>query len=146
MAMSLHWGINAWPPIRRSLSYWGYTMSGMKMGNARMKLLAGALLLCAGGTLATSAMSTTLYGGGATLPVGGYVGWSFLSTPGIARLSQNSTAVPFSSNAAVVDANSLYGAWAATTSNTISYCQTGSGGGKRVLNGDTSGSPSLSAG
>lgn len=120
--------------------HWGYTMSGMKMGNARMKLLAGAILFCAGGALATSAMSATLYGGGATLPAGGYVGWNFLvdgpSASDPARLTPTGR----------VDSGSLFGAWAATTTNAIQYCQTGSGGGKRVLNGDTSGSPSLTAG
>ena len=117
---------------------WGYTMSVMKMGNTRMKMLAGAVLFCVGGLAATSAMSTTLSGGGATLPAGGYVGFNFLSTPGIARLSKGPATTPPSYGAAV-STSSLFGAWASTTGNDISYCQTGSGAGKRFLNGDPTG-------
>lgn len=104
------------------------------MANTRMKMLAGAVLFCVGAAMATSAMSTTLYGGGATLPAGAYVGWKFQSTTPAGVLT-----VP-----ADVASTSIFGAWAGTT-NAVQYCQTGSGGGKRVLNGDTSGSPSLTA-
>jgi ABC-type phosphate transport system substrate-binding protein len=100
----------------------------MKMGNARIKMLAGALLLCAGGAFATSAMSTELFGGGATLPAGGYLGWNFLSSPTQSRLT-----LP-----ANVDSASLFGAWGSSTGNSVQYCQTGSGAGKKALNGDTS--------
>jgi phosphate transport system substrate-binding protein len=123
--------------------HWGYTMSGMKMGNTRMKMLAGAVLFCVGGLLATSAMSTTLSGGGATLPAGGYVGFDFLNVPGIARLSTGPVTAPKSLSGVVygapVNSASLFGAWAATTGNDISYCQTGSGAGKRFMNGDPTG-------
>jgi len=101
------------------------------MANTRMKLLAAALLVSAA-AVAGSAVATTTVGGGATLPAGGYVGWSFLTGPvGSDRLT----------TAANVDPNSLFGAWAASASNTVQYCQTGSGVGKRVLIGD----PTVSA-
>lgn len=104
------------------------------MANTRMKLIAGAVLFCAGAAMASSAMSTTLYGGGATLPAGAYVGFKFL----------NSTPAGVLTLPADVTSTSIFGSWAGTT-NAVQYCQTGSGGGKRVLNGDTSGSPSLTA-
>jgi ABC-type phosphate transport system substrate-binding protein len=112
---------------------WGYTMSGLKMGNTRMKLLAGAVMFLAGATLATSAMSTQLYGGGATLPAGGYVGFNWVST--------NTRLVP--DTGVTINPTSLFGAWASSTGNTVQYCQTGSGGGKRVLDGDSTTLPSL---
>jgi len=115
---------------------WGYTMSGMKMGNTRMKLLAGAVMFLAGASLATSAMSTTLYGGGATLPAGGYVGWNWGASQ--TRLTPDASKTP----AVTVDPASMFGAWAGST-NAVQYCQTGSGGGKRVLDGDTVTAPSL---
>lgn len=114
---------------------WGYTMSGLKMGNTRMKLLAGAVMFLAGATLATSAMSTQLYGGGATLPAGGYVGWGWVAS--------NTRLAPDAANSVTLDSASMFGAWAASTSNTVQYCQTGSGGGKRVLDGDSTTLPSL---
>ncbi|BDU21030.1 alkaline phosphatase L [Dyella sp. GSA-30] len=104
------------------------------MANTRMKMLAGAVLFCVGAAMATSAMSTTLYGGGATLPAGAYVGWKFQTTTPLGVLT-----LP-----ADVSSTSIFGQWGGTT-NSVQYCQTGSGGGKRVLNGDTSGSPSLIA-
>jgi ABC-type phosphate transport system substrate-binding protein len=106
---------------------WGKTMKHvLSMANARMKLLAAAMLVSAA-AVAGSAAATTVYGGGATLPAGGYVGWSFLSPvdPAHDRLT-----LP-----ANVAANSLFGAWAGST-NAVQYCQTGSGVGKRVLIGD----------
>ena len=116
---------------------WGYTMSGLKMGNTRIKLLAGAVMFLAGATLATSAMSTQLFGGGATLPAGGYIGWNWVASN--TRLTPDSSQSP----AVTVDPASMFGAWAASTSNTVQYCQTGSGGGKRVLDGDSTTLPSL---
>lgn len=109
---------------------------GTAVKHARVKMLAGAALFCVSALIATSAMSTALYGGGASLPAGAYFGWSFLPN--------NRLVLP-----ADVASTSLLGAWAASTGNTIQYCQTGSGGGKRVLNGDTGstpGNPSLVAG
>ena len=38
------------------------------------KMLLGAALFLAGAAMSTTAMSTQLYGGGSTLPAGGYVG------------------------------------------------------------------------
>jgi hypothetical protein len=98
---------------------------GTAVKHTRVKMLAGAALFCVSAIMATSAMSTTLYGGGASLPAGAYFGWSFLPN---SRLI-----LPVN-----VSTTSLLGAWAASTGNAIQYCQTGSGGGKRVLNGDTS--------
>lgn len=99
------------------------------MGNTRAKLLAGAVLMTLGLTAAGAAMSTNVGGGGATLPAGGYVGWNF-TTPG-------ATSTVFSSNVsgkpgASIDSASLFGNWAGTT-NAVSYCQTGSGGGKKIF-------------
>lgn len=114
-------------------------MFGKKMGNARVKLLAGAVMLCVGAAMASSAIATDLNGGGATLPAGAYVGWNFLNTTGSGydanhdRLTTN----------AQLFAGSLFGAGKGAA-NTVQYCQTGSGAGKRVLNGDTSGTPSFS--
>ncbi|BDU23178.1 substrate-binding domain-containing protein [Dyella sp. GSA-30] len=88
-----------------------------------------AALFFAGAAMMSSAMGTTLYGGGSTLPVGAYFGWN----------APNRLILP-----ADVDASSIFGAWAGA-SNHVQYCQTGSGNGKRVINGDTSGSPSLTA-
>jgi phosphate transport system substrate-binding protein len=98
------------------------------MGNTRAKLLAGAVLMTLGLTAAGAAMSTNVGGGGATLPAGGYVGWGFL--PG-SVFSSNVASKPGSA----VAANSLLGNWASTSSpvNSVSYCQTGSGGGKKIF-------------
>jgi ABC-type phosphate transport system substrate-binding protein len=101
---------------------------GTAVKHARVKMLAGAALFCVSGLMATSAMSTTLYGGGASLPAGAYFGWNFLPN--------NRLTLPTN-----VTSTSLLGAWAASTGNAIQYCQTGSGGGKRVLNGDTGSTP-----
>ncbi|HEX7814725.1 substrate-binding domain-containing protein [Dyella sp.] len=109
-----------------------------------MKLLAGAILFCVGSVMATSAMSTNLAGGGATLPAGAYVGFDFINKPTTgdsAKLSQGPVDSSFStpSYGANVLSNSLFGAWATTNNVKISYCQTGSGAGKRFLNGDSTG-------
>ena len=73
--------------------------------------------------------ATTLYGGGAALPAGPLVGYSFLhsNTP-----FQNQLTLP---NA--VAADSLLGAWSASTANQIQYCQVNSGFGKLLLDGVT---------
>ncbi|URX61997.1 extracellular solute-binding protein [Luteibacter anthropi] len=85
-------------------------------GNTRTKLVAGAVLLCL--ATAASAQSAVIVGGGATLPAVGYAGATAdrLMTP---------------------DAGSLLAAYDSKYSLTSTYCQTGSGGGKNVLNGLT---------
>jgi len=102
------------------------------MGNTRAKLLAGAVLMTLGLTAAGAAMSTNVGGGGATLPAGGYVGWNFTTSGATSPVfSSNVTGKP----GALVDTASLFGNWASTSSpvNSISYCQTGSGGGKKIF-------------
>jgi phosphate transport system substrate-binding protein len=98
----------------------GYTViNGLSIGNTRMKLLAGALLfgLASVATVA-SAQSATLVGGGATLPAVGYVGDT-------------------STRLVTPTSDSLFGAYAALAGTpAVSYCQTGSGGGKTVLAGN----------
>ncbi|KAF1009116.1 MAG: Alkaline phosphatase L [Luteibacter sp.] len=99
------------------------------MGNTRTKLVAGAVLLTLGLTAAGSAMSTDTFGGGATLPAGAYVGFDFLS--GGQKQSANTSVN--ATGAATVSGGSLFGAWAAASSNKVSYCQTGSGNGKKIF-------------
>jgi phosphate transport system substrate-binding protein len=71
---------------------------------------------------ANAAASSTLYGGGATLPAIGYIGESFFTTG--------------SRQTNPADDGSLFGAWSAGYKKpTVSYCQTGSGFGKGVLDG-----------
>lgn len=91
------------------------------MGNTRMKMVAGALLL----SLASVAGATNLVGGGATLPAFGYAGASSsAATPG---------------NPLVPNAGSLFGVYATASGNTVTYCPTGSGAGKRILAGNVPG-------
>lgn len=99
------------------------------MGNTRTKLVAGAVMLVLGLSVAGSALATDTFGGGATLPAGGYVGFNFLS--GGQKQSAN-TASP-TSGVAAVSTSSLFGAWAAASGNKVSYCQTGSGNGKKIF-------------
>src|ERR1700710_1817516 len=102
------------------------------MGNTRAKLLAGAVLMTFGLTAAGAAMSTNVGGGGATLPAGGYVGWDFLTVVPPATGPQIfSSNVPSKAGAAIAS-NSLIGNWAGTA-NKVSYCQTGSGNGKKIF-------------
>jgi ABC-type phosphate transport system substrate-binding protein len=95
------------------------------MGNTRTKIIAGAVLMSLGLMGASAAMSTDVYGGGATLPAGAYVGFNF----GTGILSSNVAG----STAAAVSTTSLFGNWAATSGNALSYCQTGSGNGKKIF-------------
>jgi hypothetical protein len=117
----------------------GYAMFAKKMGNARVKFLASVVMFCGGVTMLSSAVATDLNGGGATLPAGAYVGWNFLNTsdphydPLHDRLTKNIQ----------LFAGSLFGAGKGAA-NTVQYCQTGSGAGKRVFDGDTSGIPPFS--
>jgi ABC-type phosphate transport system substrate-binding protein len=75
---------------------------------------------------AVQAATVTLYGGGATLPAIAYVGPSFFST------NQRLTSP--------ADAGSLFGAYTSKTFGhpLVSYCQTGSGTGRKVEDGDAS--------
>jgi ABC-type phosphate transport system substrate-binding protein len=85
-------------------------------GNTRMKLVAGAVLLCLASV--ASAQSAVLVGGGATLPAVGYANDTSvrLMTPGT---------------------GSMLAAYNAANGVSSTYCQTGSGGGKNVLIGAT---------
>jgi len=93
-----------------------------------------------------AASATDLVGGGATLPALAYVGDDFTTTNPQSRLSTNqartglfagfdSTFTPYEQ--ADVNSTSIFGVFQ-TPSNTASYCQTGSGTGKRVLVGSSS--------
>lgn len=88
---------------------------GLSKIGARTKLVAGALALA----LATlSHASTTLVGGGATLPAIGYTGTG---------AETNHQVFP-------AGAGSLFAVYSAISGNpTVSYCQTGSGAGKNIL-------------
>jgi ABC-type phosphate transport system substrate-binding protein len=88
------------------------------MGNTRMKIVAGAVLF----SLASVAAASNFVGGGATLPAFGYVGASSSS----ASLG----------NPLVPTAGTLFGVYAANSGNTVTYCPTGSGAGKRILAGN----------
>lgn len=89
-------------------------------GNIRMKFVAGAVMLC----LASAAGATSLVGGGATLPAIGYTGSPSFPNP----------AAP--SPIVTMGAGSLFGVLLNGTTNTISYCPTGSGNGKKILAGN----------
>ena len=93
-----------------------------------------------------AASATDLVGGGATLPALAYIGNGFIDPQGTgvdARLSTNAglDAGQDASNNNYVSANvtagSIFAAFQ-TASRTASYCQTGSGTGKRVLVGANS--------
>ncbi|MDR6644713.1 ABC-type phosphate transport system substrate-binding protein [Luteibacter sp. 1214] len=95
------------------------------MGNTRTKFIAGAVLLALG-LASGSAMATNVYGGGATLPAGAYVGFGFLTSTNT-KLSNNTTGGQNN-----ILSTSLFGAGKGT-GNATSYCQTGSGGGKKIF-------------
>ena len=90
-----------------------------------MKLLAGMLLF--GFTSLASAQSSVIVGGGATLPAFGYGGDTTTRLQG-----------PLHANGSNAATGSLLGEYAATQASplSVSYCQTGSGDGKSVLNGN----------
>jgi ABC-type phosphate transport system substrate-binding protein len=92
----------------------------LSKGNIRMKFVAGAVMLC----LASAAGATSLVGGGATLPAIGYTGKPSFPDP----------ASP--SPIITMGAGSLFGVLLSGTSNTVSYCPTGSGNGKKILAGN----------
>src|SRR6187402_30325 len=117
-------------PPHGGLSTRGNTMFKRNaMGNTRAKLLAGAVMMTLGLTAAGAAMSTNVFGGGATLPAGGYVGWDFVSSSP-AKIFSTSVS---GQTGAIVDPNSLIGRWATNNSNAVAYCQTGSGNGKKIF-------------
>lgn len=99
------------------------------MGSNRTKLIAGVVMLSLG-LAAGSAMAANVYGGGATLPAGAYVGFNFLSASGIQKMSNNTGA---GQSGAGISSTSIFGAWAAANSSTLGYCQTGSGNGKKIF-------------
>lgn len=94
---------------------------------------------------AFAAPDTTIYGGGATLPANAYVGNSWLVGDGVTIPS------PANRLSNPADAGSLFGQYSASTAATqgttigfpagsstrplVSYCQTGSGDGRRTLTG-----------
>ena len=113
--------------------------SRVKNRSSLAAALAAAMLVPA---IASAAPATTLYGGGASLPTTAYVGSSWFTPSPALRLSSAG------------DAGSLFGQYTASTAATpigfftgattrpaVSYCQTGSGTGKKVLIGD----PTVSA-
>ncbi|MEX1826967.1 substrate-binding domain-containing protein [Luteibacter sp. CQ10] len=102
-----------------------------KRNATRAKLVAGAVLLSLGLSATGAAMATNVYGGGATLPAGGYMGWNFVASSPAKIFSSNVSST--SSGAATVATDSLIGHWASTTGNSVSYCQTGSGNGKKIF-------------
>jgi ABC-type phosphate transport system substrate-binding protein len=88
-------------------------------GNIRMKLVAGAVLMC----VASAAGAVTLVGGGATLPAVGYTGSATFP----------SALTPITTMAT----GSLFATYLSTTTGvTVSYCPTGSGNGKKILAGN----------
>jgi phosphate transport system substrate-binding protein len=88
------------------------------MNTARMKALAGAIFLGMSTFTSIAYAGTTLVGGGATLPMLGYVG--------DVTHRQQMVATP----------NSFFGVFSAQAdSPLVSYCQNGSGMGKNVLTG-----------
>jgi ABC-type phosphate transport system substrate-binding protein len=99
-------------------------INGLSIGDTRMKLLAGALLF--GFASLASAQSSILVGGGATLPAAGYAGDTTTRLQGPLRADTTGD-------------GTLLGEYAKTQTSpfSVSYCQTGSGGGKNVLAGNS---------
>jgi phosphate transport system substrate-binding protein len=86
-----------------------------------VKKVAVPAALVAAFTCGHAASADTLYGGGATLPAIAYVGNGFFTTN--QRLTDPAPS------------GSLFGSFTALTGDTVSYCQTGSGFGRGVLEG-----------
>ena len=96
-----------------------------------MKFGVCSVFFLALGALSTgSATATDVYGGGASLPAGAYVGYDFLS----GNYRQSSNTLTSTSGAVWVSPGSMFGAWSAATGNRISYCQTGSANGTIIFN------------
>lgn len=92
--------------------------------------------------IASAAPSTTLYGGGASLPATAYVGTSwFAPSPTLRLSSAGDTGSLFGQYTASTTALPIGFFTGTTTRPAVSYCQTGSGTGKKVLIGD----PTVSA-
>lgn len=86
-------------------------------------------------TMATgSVMAADLYGGGATFPAVPYVGDDYLGVSPNARLSTNAANFP-SGNGPYTISGLTVGSTFETLVDNVSYCQTGSGFGKTMLNG-----------
>ena len=88
---------------------------GLNNLDIRAKLAIGALALA----MAAASHAATQVGGGATLPAIGYVGTG---------AETNSQVFP-------AGIGSLFGVWSAGSRTSVSYCQTGSGAGKNILEG-----------
>ncbi len=110
----------------------------------RITAVAAAFAAQAASAAAPVPPTTVLYGGGATFPTEAYVGPTYLQTLGNPRRLSQTPGVPGpvspdTSAVAVTDKASLFGAFAGLNSTIgVSYCQTGSGAGKRTLGGATS--------
>jgi ABC-type phosphate transport system substrate-binding protein len=95
------------------------------MGNTRMKLVAGAALMCVASV--AGAQSATIRGGGATLPAVGY-------------------GLDVSSRLITPANGSMLWAYSQISGNKpTTYCQTGSGTGKKILAGNDTGVANVSA-
>jgi phosphate transport system substrate-binding protein len=84
--------------------------------------MAQAVLLAMGVVASAGAQAATVYGGGATLPAVGYEGNQALGGTTDTRLTVDPS-----------DTSSLFGQVQSTYGFTLSYCETGSGTGKKVL-------------
>lgn len=96
----------------------------------------GAALIA---SAAQAAPNPTLYGGGATLPAIAYIGSSWTTTSPQGRLTNPA------------DSGSLFGAYTNSTAAgapfpTVSYCQTGSGNGRKMLRNASGFSADISCG
>jgi len=101
-------------------------------------ILKKAALAAAIASAPFAANAADLFGGGASLPAIAYVGDSFTNFDPQARFSTTDTTLlpmGMDSSAGVEAVNSIFSAYKASTTNNASYCQTGSGTGKRVLLG-----------
>lgn len=116
------------------------SMHGLTPEARRRRTLAQAVMLAMGAVTAAGALTaagtvqaaTTLYGGGATLPATAYEGASdALNGSGTGTLAQTRLGVPASNDC------SLFGEWLTNRAvgQHVTYCQTGSGTGRSVLDG-----------
>ncbi len=110
--------------------------------NAKLKkaVLAAAIM-----STPLAASAADLAGGGASLPAIAYVGSSFTNQSPEARFSTTDSTITPSSAGVIADGTSIFGEYEDDTGNNASYCQTGSGTGKRVLLGASNGSGTWSA-
>ncbi|ARB44768.1 PstS family phosphate ABC transporter substrate-binding protein [Alloalcanivorax xenomutans] len=95
-----------------------------------------AVLAAAIASAPFAASATDLVGGGASLPAVAYVGGDFALTDPQARLSTNAGLIAGTGYLeSFVGIGSIFDEYELNTGNTASYCQTGSGTGRRVLLG-----------